>query len=337
MGDRQVRLLGMGALSPAPGEKPPLPPGMNARKARRLCRQSRLALYAADLAWRQAGLDGQNGELYVGLTHGSTSFLQDFHDYLFDHGPEAASPNAFAGGVAGAPLATISAHLGLTLGGSTLVGYEACGLEVLNLAARRVIRGETPACLAGACEERSDLVRDVYTARGWYPGAPPPHLPFPRESKGPPAGLAMAEGSAFFALGPETPGPGIRYQPVDDPRAVREPLDMVISGAGGGPQDPHELDLLEAVLTGQDQQPLVRFSKPALGETFAVGGLLSVQLACQHLQGLGTPKPYPLHPRLLPLSRAEPPSQHVRRVLVMAADRAGAVHAGLALFDRAAL
>ena len=143
----EVYIRGLGTLNriPAgpdagPGDIP-LPRGLKPRKARRLCTQSRLALYAADRAWGEAGFDGEPGAVLVAMTHGSTSFLQEFHDYLLDHGPQAASPNAFAGGVAGAPLAAISTHLGLTLGGTTLVGHEASGLELLNMAARLVASG----------------------------------------------------------------------------------------------------------------------------------------------------------------------------------------------------
>ena len=337
----QVRILGVGALA-TPGHEaaqstPPLPPGMNARKARRLCRQSRLALYAADLAWSRAGLTGQDGALLVALTHGSTSFLRDFHDYLFDHGPEAASPNAFAGGVAGAPLAAISARLGLTLGGATLVGYEACGLELLNLAARRVSSGDTPACLAGACEEYSDLVHHVYAARGWYPDLPPPHLPYPRQAGDAPSGLGMAEGAAFAALAPaDGPAPAalhLLYEPLDDPASALGEVDLILSGASGGPQDRAELTLLQALLHAPAPSPALAFAKPAHGEAFAVGPLLALELAWRILlEGEAVPK-YPLHPSLP--SRAGARAGKPRKVMLLAADRHGGaqaatLHAGTA-------
>lgn len=335
MADR-VLIRGLGALCsvrPKPGEpaaKIPLPRGMNSRQARRLCRQSKLALGAADRAWEEAGLDGQDAHLLLALTHGSTSFLNEFHDYLVEYGPEAASPNAFAGGVANAPLAAISAHLGLTLGGATLVGYEACGLEALNMAARRVASAEAPRCLVGACEEFSPLVQEVYAGAGWYPDRAPPHLPCPRLPGDGGPGLAMAEGAAFLALEPDDREPGVRYRPLDDPRAFSGEVDIVISGAGGGPQDHHELELLQRLLANLPGKPALLFAKAALGETFAVGSLLSVDLAVRLLRGEDLPPAHPLHPRLAPLA-GEP--RQPSRVLIVAADRTGAVQAGLLSFD----
>ena len=327
-----VRILGVGALT-IPGaraaeSKPPLPPGMNARKARRLCRQSVLALYAADLAWTRAGLDpGEQAALLVGLTHGSTSFLKDFHDYLFEHGPEGASPNAFSGGVAGAPLATISARLDLTLGGATLVGYEACGLDLLNLGARKILRSQAPRCLAGACEEFSPLVRDVYAADGWFSGEAPPHLPCPRESGDPPGGLPMAEGAAFAVLAPadETSG-GLLYQPLDHPGDAVGDVDLILSCASGGLQDRHELQTLSTLLDAAPEKPALAFCKPAVGETFAVGPLLALDLAWRILlEGVPVPE-YAVHPSLA--GRVSAPEE-VRRVMILAADREGQVEAGI--------
>lgn len=333
MADR-VFILGVGAVvtpgEEAAGGKVPLPPGMNARKARRLCRQSRLALFAADQAWRQAELMSQDGALFVALTHGSTSFLRDFHDYLFDHGPEAASPNAFAGGVAGAPLATISAHLGLTQGGTTLVGYEACGLELLNLAARKVSSGAYSRCLVGACEEYSGLVRDVYAARGWYPAVTPPHLPYPRQADEAPSGLGMAEGAAFAVLtpadGPPPTAPHLLYEPLDHALNAADRVDLVLSGASGGPQDRAELTLLEALLDRPGEMPALAFAKPTHGETFAVGPMLALELAWRILLDGEPIPPFPLHPSLR--DRAEPLDRRPDKIMLVAADRGGQVQAG---------
>ena len=333
MSRREVQILGVGATATPGAEaathKPPLPPGMNARKARRLCRQTCLSLYASDLAWTRAGLEsGDEAALLVGLTHGSTSFLKDFHDYLFDHGPEAASPNAFAGGVAGAPLATNSARLGLTLGGTTLVGYEACGLDLLNLAARKVLAGEAPRCLAGACEEFSPLVRDVYAAGGWYPEeAPPAHLPCPRQPADPPGGMPMAEAAAFAVLATEAGSTGgLLYQPLDDPLEATGEVDLILSCASGGPQDRQELGCLHQLLQGAANRPSIAFPKAATGETFAVGPLLALDLAWRILrEGAAVPE-YSLHPSLAP--RVGPPGE-ISRVMLLATDREGQAEAGI--------
>ena len=232
--------------------------------------------------------------------------------------------------MAGAPLAAISSLLGLTMGGTTLVGYESCGLELLNSAARLLASGRgADRCLVGACEEHSSLVESLYTSAGWYPDQAPPYLPYPQGDGEVHAGFAMAEGSVFLALSPASQEPGVRYEPVEDPSSFEGEVDLVISGAGGGPQDRHELELLHDLLKRLPRPPSLLFSKPICGEAFAVGPLLSVALGRSVLLGGDAPPPFPLHPRLAYMAEPGPLPRPVKRVLIITADRTGTVEAGL--------
>ncbi|MBD3242789.1 MAG: hypothetical protein GF331_19510, partial [Chitinivibrionales bacterium] len=159
----------------------PPPEGMTARDMRRLARLTRLALYAADRAAIQANLGERQSGIYVGLTHGTADYLREFHDYLFDYGPEMASPNAFSNGVTNAPLGSISLHRTLTDGGVTLVGMETGGMEALHHAAAKLHDHTHDVCIAGATEEYSPIVESVYHRVGWYRGDRPATLPCPWE------------------------------------------------------------------------------------------------------------------------------------------------------------
>jgi 3-oxoacyl-(acyl-carrier-protein) synthase len=307
----------------------PLPSGVKSQDARRMARLTRMALYAADSAWMRAGFSGRDGSVFVGLTHGSTSYFQEFHDYLFDYGPEMAGPNAFSNGVTNAPLGTVSKHLGLTAGGCTLAGLENCGLEALTYGIDTIARGESALCCVGAAEEYSPLVESHYRELGWYPGAVPAHLPHPLSSGAAVQGVGVSEGSVFLAL--SAPGLGdaarCRVTPVDNLGRLDLDVDLVISGAGGGPQDVCEAEALRSVLGRAKRPPALLFTKPFFGETFAVGSLLSVAVAWDIVTN-GTA--YPLHPAsddLRASVAATVDFARVNSVLVLAAARDGQVSA----------
>jgi 3-oxoacyl-(acyl-carrier-protein) synthase len=333
------RGVGMAAIGPAcaaPDRLIPkqvgslrLPADIKLQEQRRMDAISRLALYAAVQAVDAANVRGRDGALFVGLTHGSTSLLREFHDFLFDYGPELASPSAFSNGVTGAALGTVSKYLNLTLGGTTIVGYESCGLNLLSLVASEVDDGVYPFCVAGAIEEYSPLVEEVYRQIGWYGGKAPACLPM-SPSEG--SGFGMSEAAVFFTCEgvDRAAGRGCLFSPVDAVGDFREPVDLIISGAGGGPQDPVELSALRSICAAQKEPVPVLFSKPFFGETFAAGSLLSIALGWDILtNGAGYPL-YRCHPDL---AAAAGPGAFlpgtVRNVLVVAADRTGSVSAGM--------
>lgn len=190
----------------------PLPWGANVRSLRRTARLTRLALYASDIAYHGARYSGADTGLYVGLTHGATALLKEFHDYLYDYGPDSASPNAFSNGVTNAPMSAISRHFGITGGGCTLVGRQNVGLEVLRHAALSLNMGEHKQCLAGVAEEYSELVENAYrgcvrNGNGRWERRPEP----------------MGEGAVFVRLASADQG-GVLYTALDGISGLRPDL-----------------------------------------------------------------------------------------------------------------
>jgi 3-oxoacyl-(acyl-carrier-protein) synthase len=345
--DQSVSILGLGLITPAVNDiaalaaacrgetvaprqvaSVPPPSGMSLRDQRRQAHLTRLALYAADRATDMAGCRGANGGIYVGLTHSTSAYLKEFLDYLYDYGPDMASPNAFSNGLANAPLGAVSLHHKLTQGGATMVGIESCGMEVLCHAASKVLDATHEICWAGATEEYSDLVDAVYRRVGWYGGERPPHLPAPGTAERS-EGFGVSEGSVFFVLGPAREDSACLFTPVDDAAAFEGAVDLVVSGAGGGPHDGRELAALQELLPRLGGKVPLVFTKPFFGETFAVGPLLSAAVAWDILANAAAYPLYPVNPALGGLTLAGYDPGAVQRVLVVAASRDGQAACGL--------
>lgn len=316
-------------------ENIPLPQGILSRELRRTARLTRMALYAADKAMEAAQLKGRDGGLYIGLSHGSTSLLQEFHDFLFDYGPKMASPNAFSNGVTNAPLGAVSKYLGLTRGGATIVGHEQCGMEVLHAASEALAFSSLDFCCAGAAEEFSPLVETIYGQRNRYGGSPPHQLPSPLTGSDNQGSFGMSEASVFMTLcqtsyvDKNASLPYCHFTPVDDVDQFDRKVDCIISGAGGGPQDRHELDALQSILTRQPGKTPLLFSKPLFGETFGVGPLLSVAIAYDMIVHKNSYPSFPVHNSLRPYTTEILENSAIHSVLVIAAARDGRVSAGL--------
>jgi 3-oxoacyl-[acyl-carrier-protein] synthase II len=307
--------------------------GVAKNDMRRMSKLTRFSLFAASRALAQSGRAADKTGLFVGLTHGSTSHMVEFHDYLFDYGPEMASPNSFSNGVTNAPLSSVSAALKMTCGGTTMLGYENNGCEVLSYCARAIADSYYDACLAGSSEEYSPVVHDAYKACGWFDAATPPHLPFPREEGA--AGLGISEGSAFVVLERLShftdKNPLCLFTPVD-PGEYRGGAGVVISGAGAGPQDSYERAALAAIAKAGGVKPALLFTRPLFGETFGLGAMLSALVACDIVANGAVYPAFPAHPSLagsFETRMAGPASS----ALVIAAARNGQVSAGL--FTRA--
>lgn len=316
-------------------ENIPPPLDMNSRELRRMAHLTRLALYAADKAIYESKLNECNGGLYVGLTHGSTSLLKEFHDYLFDFGPEMVSPNAFSNGVTNAPLGSISKHLGLTQGGGTLVGYENCGMEILHYAAYAIAHNTFGFCCAGATEEYSPLVEDAYKQLNWYKGIKPYILPSPISDDNVGRGFPLSEGSVFFSVcsteyALKTPAEHqCFFTPVANIQTFKEEVDLIISGAGGGPQDIYELEALSLVLSHQKKPVGILFSKCFFGETFAVSPLLSSAMAWDILINSTGYPPFATHNTIKQKITEIIHFTDVKSILVIAASRNKEISAGL--------
>lgn len=314
----------------------PAPPQMNSRELRRMAPLTRLALYASDKAFQCQEPDPEKCGLCIGLTHGSTSFLREFHDFLFDYGPQMASPNAFSNGVTNAPLGAISKNLGITGGGGTLVGFEQSGMLVLDRAARLIHQGVFTSCCAGAAEEYSEIVEGAYRTLHWYNGEKPAYLPFPAEKNSPATkGFLLSEASVFFFMTSDADARLLPekkcclFSPVSDPAGFDAPVDLIISGAGAGPQDEYELSALHTILSSQKNPPALIFSKPFFGETFAPGSLLSGAIAWDILVNGQAYPSFPAHPSLKEKISCHPDFTAIKSILVIAAGRDKQVQAGL--------
>ncbi len=322
-------------------EKVPPPEKMNRRELRRTAHLTKLALYAADEATSEANLNKQNGSLYVGLTHGTTSLLKEFHDLQFDFGPDMVSPNAFSNGVTNAPLGAISKLLGLTNGGCTLVGYEHCGMEILHFAASAITNNTVDFCLAGAAEEYSSIVEDTYKQLNLYQEQSiPDKLPYPVINNSESKGFPLSEGSVFFSVcskeyaAKTSVTPYCFFTPVSDINIFSKEVDIIISGAGGGPQDTYELEALSCILTRQNTPTGLLFSKNFFGETFAVSPLLSSSIAWDILVNKKAYSAYPVNDSLADKTHTVTDFSSVNSILVIAGSRDGEVSGGVFTIKR---
>ncbi len=330
------------SLSRKTVEKIDSPDDMKAGELRRMSRLTRMALYASDRSFKVSGLNRSDGAVFVGLTHGTTSFLKEFHDYLFDFGPEMVSPNAFSNGVTNASLGAISKHLGMTLGGITLIGYENCGMEILHLGANSVIDNIYDICCAGAAEEYSPLVDNTYKRLRWFTGDNPDKLPYLNDTPGlKRKAFKLSEGSVFFTFVSQKRITEISHQkeycyfyPVDDLNVFNEEIDLIISGAGGGPQDRCELEAIKQVLSFQEEPVGVLFTKCFFGETFAAGPLLSSAVAWDILVNQAEYPFFPVNDKLIDKSYEITDFSKIKTVLVIAGNRDNEISSGMFYKDK---
>lgn len=309
----------------------PVIEGISKNDMRRMSKLTRFTLFAAQRALLSAAVPPSGAGLFVGLTHGPTSQLVEFHDYLFNYGPDMASPNSFSNGVTNAPLSSVSAFLKLKSGGTTVLGYENNGLDVLNYCGQSLADSEYGACLAGSSEEYSDVVHGVYRTCGWFGEKAPAFLPWPRDN-GTSPGLGISEGSAFVVLEPLSRESGrkplCRFSPVNLER-YKGGADIVISSAGAGMQDVFELGVLERIARdNKGKKPALLFSRPLFGETFGLGAMLSCLMACDIVANNAVYPPFPVNPALKDSfdGQQNGPAQSV---LVAAAGRNGQASAAL--------
>jgi 3-oxoacyl-(acyl-carrier-protein) synthase len=302
-------------------ESIPLPQGQNARELRRLSKLVKLTASAADQALTMSGADKATMAAGVALTHGSTSFLAGFHDLLFEFGADSASPAAFSNGVTNAPLSTISTLYKLTSGGITFTGLESSGIDLLNNAAESVLYDEYKSYLAGAAEEYSPIAEKIYQAKGWYNGIVPPHLP---SCKSDTFGFALSEGSAFIVLEKLTDsnkGHALATYTSLESGLSGENIDLILSGASGGPQDRFELEVIKKNVENGKKD--VAFTSSVFGNCFALNGVLSVVLACKCIQANRNIVPQvPLHSSIEANCRQ---CGNVKNVLVTSSSRDGQV------------
>jgi 3-oxoacyl-[acyl-carrier-protein] synthase II len=303
-GSRRAALVPAGQLAP----------WLSAGEARRMSPPSKLAVAAARMALRCAGLPapGEENEegtaVVVATAFGPSTNTEALLKQILREGPEAASPSLFTESVANAPAAQIAIACQATGPSLTVCQREAGPLIALGRAAGEVAAGRARRALAGAVDEMTPLLHALLDrfgalAHGDGDGTA---RPFDRARNGFLAGegatmvvieraadlarrgghaLArlLAWGSAFDPTAPPT-GWGTGAEPLA--RALERTLaraglgvadvDLVVSGAAGS----REGDRLEARVLraawGDRPLPPVAAPKAVTGEYG--GGLLAAAL-----------------------------------------------------------
>jgi 3-oxoacyl-(acyl-carrier-protein) synthase len=317
----------------------PVIEGIAPNDLRRMSKLTRYTIFAAHHAIKSSGCPADKTGIFVVLTHGSTSMLTEFHDYLFDYGPDMASPNTFSNGVTNAPLSSASAFLKVTGGGTTFLGYENAGSDILNYCADSIADADYEACCIGASEEFSDIVNGAYNQCGWYSVKPPPYLPFPTDCGDGKTGFGVSEGCAFIVQESldRIVGRGAKplcyYTPVDIKEDTLD-ADIVVSGAGAGPQDSYELEMLKLLgKRNRGKKPAIVFSRPLFGESFALGSALSNCMAIDIVANAVQYPSFALHPEINGCFSTEM-TPAAQKVLVVSCARNGQVSAGLFWRDK---
>jgi hypothetical protein len=303
--------------------------GISKNDMRRMSNLTRFTLFAGARAFAESGCEAKTTGLFMGLTHGPTKHMVEFHDFLFDYGPDMASPNSFSNGVTNAPLSALSVALKLTCGGTTILGWENNGIDVLSYCAQAVDEGTYAACLVGSSEEYSPVVYDAYKACGALGTAAPSYLPFPSQNGN--SGFGIGEGSAFAMLEPlsnfSNKKPLCLFTPLDL-NEYSGNADVVISCAGAGRCDAAELRALRCIARQGNGKPALCFTKPLFGESFGLGSALSVLVACDMVSNQAQYPAFPIHPEIADsfVTAANGP---IATVLVVAAGRNSRLSAGL--------
>jgi 3-oxoacyl-[acyl-carrier-protein] synthase II len=137
------------------------------RRLRRLSGYVKLALCAATLAVRDAGLADlwdllRPTAAIFASTHTSPGYCADYYRQIVKDGSAAANPMLFAEGVPNAASAHASLMLGLRGGCQTLIGTRTSGVDALSLAAMRVASGAVERVIVVAAEEQHELIDQAY-------------------------------------------------------------------------------------------------------------------------------------------------------------------------------
>jgi 3-oxoacyl-[acyl-carrier-protein] synthase II len=133
-------------------------------EARRMSPPSRLAVAAARMALRCAGIvpcDGGEGEgtaVVMATAFGPSSNTETLLKQILDEGPEAASPTLFMESVANAPAAQIAIVLKARGASVTVCEREAGPLLALGTGAAEIAAGRAGRVLAGAVDEMTALL-----------------------------------------------------------------------------------------------------------------------------------------------------------------------------------
>ena len=295
-------------------------------EARRMSPPSRLAVAAARMALREAGLgeglpDERTG-VAISTAFGPSSYSEGLLKQILLEGPESASPILFMESVANAPAAQIAIALKARGPSVTICQREAGALLAVGQAAGDIAAGRVPRALAGTLDEMTPLLHSLLDRFGALARTEPAR-PFDRRR----AGYLAAEGATMLllesgerpaaplarvrawgsAFDPTAPAVGWGTGAAGLARALRrtldragiplEKIDLVVSGASGsrGGDRVEALLLREAWGGGDRPLPPVLAPKSVTGE-YGGGFLASAVLAAAGVRfgptiGFGQPDP----------------------------------------------
>ncbi|HET9226942.1 MAG TPA: beta-ketoacyl synthase N-terminal-like domain-containing protein [Thermoanaerobaculia bacterium] len=299
-------------------------------EARRMSPPSRLAVAAARMALREAGLgeglpDERTG-VAISTAFGPSSYSEGLLKQILLEGPESASPILFMESVANAPAAQIAIASKARGPSVTICQREAGALLAVGQAAGDVAAGRVPRALAGTLDEMTPLLHSLLDrfgalARNSGPDGTELARPFDRRR----AGYLAAEGATMLllesgeravaplakvrawgsAFDPTAPAVGWGTGSAGLARALRrtldragiplEKIDLVVSGASGSRGGDRVEALLLREAWGDLPLPPVLAPKSVTGE-YGGGFLASAVLAAAGAQfgptvGFGQPDP----------------------------------------------
>lgn len=287
-----------------------VPPGelagwLSPGEARRMSPPSKLAVTAARMALRCAGIASEGGDeagtaVVIATAFGPSSNTETLLKQILDEGPEAASPSLFMESVANAPAAQIAIALKARGASVTVCEREAGPLLALGTGAAEIAAGRAGRVLAGSVDEMTSLLHALLDRFGALAraGEDGEELarPFDRRRNGFLAGegatvvvlesaaslaarggralaRVLARGSAFDPTAPPSGwGHGHRAlarslrRTLERAGLTPQDVDLVVSGASGAREgDRLEAEVLRALWEGGPLPP-VAAPKAVMGE-----------------------------------------------------------------------
>ena len=205
---------------------------------RRMSPPSRLAVTAARMALRSAGLPeertDQETAVVLATAFGPASFSERLYRSVVKDGPESASPFLFAECVANAPAAQVAITCGAAGPNITTVQREAGALVALGRGAAEITSGRVVRALVGVVDELPpvahgvlDRFRALARERAGLPEAP---RPFDRRRNG----FVASEGATVLVLEEERAARDRGVRPLARLRAVGTAFDASASRVGWG-------------------------------------------------------------------------------------------------------